>query len=73
MIDFTESIDNEDPDFEWVKSIVSRHYNYVGFRIYTGFNTETNQWYKSIHFQIYKWLDKQLFKWNIKKPDWWEK
>lgn len=73
MIDFTENIDNEDPDFKWVKWVIKRHYRYIGFRVYTGCNTETDQWYKTIHFQIYKWLDKELFKWNIKKPKWWQK
>ena len=67
----TELDFDDEFEFKWVKSVIRRHFRYVGFRIYTGWNVETEQWHRSIHFQVYKWLDKELFKWNIKDPDWW--
>ena len=62
--DFSEEIDKEmwdlDWDLEdaddlaWAKKAIKRHYRFVGIRRYTGWNNETNQWYKSLHLQIFK-------------------
>lgn len=57
----------------WAEKVLKRHYRYIGPRIYTIWETETNQWSKSIHFQFLKYIDKELFKWNIKTPGWWLK
>ena len=72
--DFTESIDDEDgwslADEIWARKAVRRHYRFIGIRRYTGLDTETRQWFKSLHLQIYKWVDKEIVRWNTKKGLW---
>ena len=76
MIDFTERIDDEDDDGWdladelWARKAIKRHYRFIGIRRYTGWDTETDQWFKSLHLQVFSWYDKQIIKWNIKKPRW---
>ena len=69
--DFTEEWDKEpldEYDIEWAMAAIRRHYRFVGIRRYTGKDTN-NQWFKSLHLQIFKW-DKEIIRWNIKKGLW---
>jgi hypothetical protein len=55
----------------WVEKVIKRHFRYIGFRIYTGFDTETRQWHRSLRFQWLNKIDKKIIEWKINKPDWW--
>lgn len=72
MIDFTEDIDREDEwERAWAEKVIKRHFRYIGFRIYTGFDTETRQWHRSLRFQWLNKIDKKIIEWKINKPNWW--
>jgi len=64
---------DREQEWQWAKKTVERHYRYIGFRIYTVVDTETNQWHKELRFQWLKKIDKKLITWKINKPDWWMK
>jgi len=66
--DFTEKIDDE-LDLEWAIASIKRHNRFVGIRRYTG-RDPNGQWFKSLHLQIYKWVDKEIVRWNTKKGLW---
>lgn len=70
---FEEDIDKEDEwERKWAEAVVKKHYRYIGFRVYTGVNTETDIWHKELRFQWLDKMDKKIFSWKINKPDWWE-
>jgi hypothetical protein len=56
---------------EFAKYAIRRHQTYVGFKIYTSWDPNINQWSKQIFFQ---WFKKQvkLISFKINKPDWWQ-
>lgn len=54
----------------WANHEIKKHYRYIGFKKYGIWDSETDKWYGSIHFQFLKWYDKELFRWNIKKGLW---
>jgi len=55
---------------EFAKYAIRRHQTYVGFKIYTSWDPNIDQWHKVLRFQ---WLkrDFKIFKITINKPDWW--
>ena len=65
-----KSMSVEETENIWAINEIKRHYNWIGPRKYLTWNSETNKWYSSIHFQFLKWYDKELFRWNTKKGLW---
>jgi len=55
---------------EFAKYAIRSHQNYIGFKIYTSWDPNIDQWHKVLRFQ---WLkrDFKIFKITINKPDWW--
>jgi len=55
---------------EFAKYAIRRHQTYIGFKIYTSWDPNIDQWHKVLRFQ---WLkrDFKIFKITINKPDWW--
>jgi hypothetical protein len=67
---FTEEIDEENLEYDWVTKKIKRHYRYIGFRRYLGWDSKTKQWYKLIYFQFLDKCDYKLIKWNTKRGLW---
>jgi len=56
---------------EFAKYAIRSHQNYIGFKIYTSWDPNINQWGKQIVFQWFK-KEVKLISFKINKPKWWE-
>ena len=59
-----------DDEDSWAIKSIKRHYKWIGFRRYMVWNSETDKWYRSIHFQFLDKYDKEVIRWSIKKGLW---
>jgi hypothetical protein len=69
-VDFNDEFTEEELDDAWAAHEIKKHYRFIGFRKYGIWDTDTDKWYGSIHFQFLKYWDKELFRWHTKKGLW---
>lgn len=53
------------------KYAIRSNNNYIGLRIYTSWDPNTDKWSKQLRWQWFN-KDYKLIKFKINKPDWWQ-
>lgn len=65
-----KNLKGNDWDESFAKFALKGHYQYIGFKLYNGWDPNTDKSHKAIHFQFLDKCNKELVRWNTKKGLW---
>jgi hypothetical protein len=65
-----KNLKGNDWEESFAKFALRGHYQYIGFRLYHGWDTNTDKSHRAIYFQFLDKCNKELVRWNTKEGLW---